>query len=360
MKTSLDENKQEYTVYMHKNKINNKVYIGQTRTSVNNRWQDGKGYKGCTLFERAINKYGWDNFDHIIVASNLTKEESCQMEKDLIALYESTNPQKGYNLSTGGESGHTGVPMSKEARNKISIANKGKVISEETRKKMSIASSKYKISALAYIRAVEVHSIPVVQLTKNGLYIETYSSSAEASRKTGINESTINSCCNKDGKAKSAGGFMWMRKADYDNCAKDELCYKNNHIRPIVQLDKHGSYMAEFESSAAAAKILGLKYYKNINHCLIGDSKSAYGFVWIYKDEYDANKDYSYKRNPYGNQYAVIQMDKNNNVIAEFNSVQEAHRTTGVNYSCICECCNGTQQTAGGFIWKRKNSVEQK
>jgi predicted GIY-YIG superfamily endonuclease len=51
-------NENKYTIYMHKNKINGKIYIGQTRTSVNDRWQDGKGYKGCTLFDRAINKYG--------------------------------------------------------------------------------------------------------------------------------------------------------------------------------------------------------------------------------------------------------------------------------------------------------------
>lgn len=219
---------------------------------------------------------------------------------------------------------------------------------------MSIASSKYKISALAYIRAVEVHSIPVVQLTKDGLYIETYSSSAEASRITGINESTINSCCNKDGKAKSAGGFIWMHQIDYDNCNKDELYYTNSHLRPVVQLDKSGVYIAEFESSKEAQIAMHKPTSNNINQCCRGEAMSAYGYIWVFKDQYDKNKDYSYQRRPYGNQYGVIQLDKEKNVIAEFNSVQEAHKITGVNYCCICECCNGTQQTAGGFLWVRK------
>lgn len=353
MKTSLGENKQEYTVYMHKNKINNKVYIGQTRTSVNNRWQDGKGYKGCTLFERAINKYGWDNFEHIIVASNLTKEESCQMEKDLIALYESTNPQKGYNISTGGESGHTGVPMSKEAREKISIANKGKIVSEETRKKMSVASSKYKISDLAYIRAAEVHNIPVVQLTKDGLYVNTYVSSAEAERQTGINAADISVC--RRGESKSAGGFIWVDASTY-NKQPDIFFYKNDHVRPVIQLSKTGEYVAEFESCKQAQIAMNKSTSNNINQCCRGESMSAYGFIWVYKDEYDENKDYTYKRKPYANQYPVIQLDRDGNFITEFNSVQDAHKTTGINYCCICDCCKGVQQTAGGFVWKKKTS----
>ena len=37
-------------------------------------------------FFRAIEKYGWDNFRHIIIASDLTEMEAKEMEKDLIAL----------------------------------------------------------------------------------------------------------------------------------------------------------------------------------------------------------------------------------------------------------------------------------
>lgn len=61
-----------YTVYMHTNKTNLKRYIGITGQTVQERWRDGKGYKSCILFNRAIQKYGWDGFEHEIVASNLT------------------------------------------------------------------------------------------------------------------------------------------------------------------------------------------------------------------------------------------------------------------------------------------------
>ena len=58
------------TIYLHRNKINNKVYIGQTIQSPEERWKNGNGYKGCYYFYNAIQKYGWDNFEHIILEQN--------------------------------------------------------------------------------------------------------------------------------------------------------------------------------------------------------------------------------------------------------------------------------------------------
>ena len=49
----------------------------------------------------------------------------------------------------------------------------------------------------------------------------------------------------------------------------------------------------------------------------------------------------------------VIQIDKNNNCIVNcFYGLSEASIQTGTNVACICECCNGHQKTAGGYLWK--------
>ena len=92
----------EYCIYIHKNRQNNKVYIGQTCQKPQRRWKKGKGYKNCYYFFNAINKYGWDSFEHIILKQHLTLEEANYWEKYYIQKYNSTNPQFGYNIREGG------------------------------------------------------------------------------------------------------------------------------------------------------------------------------------------------------------------------------------------------------------------
>lgn len=83
-----------YSVYMHI--AENKVYIGIT-TNITARWQRGHGYRSNAPFNDAIKRIGWSNITHTIIADSLTKQEAQAMESALIAQYDSTNPEKGYN-----------------------------------------------------------------------------------------------------------------------------------------------------------------------------------------------------------------------------------------------------------------------
>lgn len=98
---SENNKKRCYTLYKHINKNNGKIYIGITKLSPEERWSNGNGYKG-QIFGRAIEKYGWDNFEHIIIRKNLTKKEAEDLEVKFIEQYNSTNPKKGYNVAIGG------------------------------------------------------------------------------------------------------------------------------------------------------------------------------------------------------------------------------------------------------------------
>ena len=91
-----------YCVYMHKNKINGKVYIGQTCQDPERRWREGNGYKDSPRFYNAICKYGWENFEHIILKDGLTSEEADQSECELISAYQSNKENFGYNMTPGG------------------------------------------------------------------------------------------------------------------------------------------------------------------------------------------------------------------------------------------------------------------
>ena len=121
---------------------NNKKYIGLTSMKPSQRYgKDGNGYKRCKLFYRAIQKYGWDNIQHIILFEGLTKEEACKKEQELIAKYQSNNTKFGYNRSLGGESGSYGIKLTDEQRRKISERLKGHLTSDETRQKIGKANS---------------------------------------------------------------------------------------------------------------------------------------------------------------------------------------------------------------------------
>lgn len=130
-----------YCVYVHI-APNKKLYFGITSLKPEHRWlSNGAGYSNCTLFYRAIQKYGWDNFQHIILIDNLSKEIACECEKYLIAKYRSNESTFGYNNSKGGESGSYGHRLTEKQRKQISERNKGHIVSEETRRKIGEANS---------------------------------------------------------------------------------------------------------------------------------------------------------------------------------------------------------------------------
>lgn len=89
-----------YTVYIHISP-SNKYYVGLTKLKPSERWgMHGQMYKK-QAFYNAIIKYGWNNFQHEIIAEHLTRDEACQMERTLIKVLDS-NGSHGYNQDEGG------------------------------------------------------------------------------------------------------------------------------------------------------------------------------------------------------------------------------------------------------------------
>lgn len=181
----------EYVVYMHINKTNNKKYVGKTSQSINQRWRsNGSGYKG-QVFGRAIAKYGWDNFEHIIVAKGLSEEESNWLEIELIAAWDTMNPNNGYNRTKGGD-GQNGATISEETRMKISKSQKGKITSEETKRKISEAKRGAKNPTSKAVRCIETGQV--------------YGSAREASRALGKDKSAVTNSIRNHYKC---GGYHW-------------------------------------------------------------------------------------------------------------------------------------------------------
>lgn len=140
--TKLDDER-KWCVYCHTNKLNRKKYFGITSRTPEERWKYGDGYRNQIVFWRAIQKYGWNNFVHEIIADSLAEEEAKQMEITLIALHKTNcrryyNPAYGYNMTDGGD-GTSGRFITDETRQKISASLIGRKMSEEAKNKMSKA-----------------------------------------------------------------------------------------------------------------------------------------------------------------------------------------------------------------------------
>lgn len=125
-----------YTVYKH-TAPNGKVYIGITSRKPEHRWNGGRGYYMNKHFSAAIEKYGWDNMTHEILASGLEKESACEMEKALIRAFNSNDPEFGYNNSSGGEFPNSGHKQTEEERARHSAAVKGRKMPAEFCEKVS-------------------------------------------------------------------------------------------------------------------------------------------------------------------------------------------------------------------------------
>ncbi len=183
----------DFSVYMHVNKINGKRYIGITHyKNPNKRWINGRGYFRNEHFARAIEKYGWDNFDHIVVKQNLDKKAACALERELIAKYGTQDKAKGYNITDGGEFFH----HTEESKRLMSERRKGKGLhefSEEHRRKLS-----------------ENHGGGTDK--KKVLCLETgivYESINDAARALNITKKMISNCCRKIPHYNTAKGYHW-------------------------------------------------------------------------------------------------------------------------------------------------------
>ena len=205
---------QKYTVYKH-TAPNNKVYIGIT-CRLKQRW-GGNGYHySRQYFGRAILKYGWDNIEHEILFSDLTKEEAKAKEIELIKLYKSNNPDYGYNITPGGDipwnAGRTFEKYhSDETRKKMSESHKGKPAPS----KGCHRSDEFKQK----LRDYQYH--PILQIDKNGKVVNEFNNIKDVYVKTGV---AVSRCLS--GKFKTAGGYYWKWKENDQKCRNFTSSYE--------------------------------------------------------------------------------------------------------------------------------------
>lgn len=245
------EAQKTYVVYAHKNKINNKMYIGITGNSPEKRWDNGNGYRGQIFFED-IKKYGWENFEHKILIWGLTLEQANKWEKKLIEHYNCLYPNGYNNKGGGGASGFltnlTKQKLSKIFKGcknpKISISlkryykthdgtMKGKKFDEKSKYKMSIAKLgkpsikkgiKLNKEQLKKLRTDNKHCRKIICLNNLTVYI----SQTRASEELNISNKHIGDVCK--GRRPHTYNYRFMY---YDDFIK-EFPYLINKIKEDI------------------------------------------------------------------------------------------------------------------------------
>lgn len=219
----------EYKVYKHTTP-NGKVYIGITCRTVYKRWDNGRGYTYShnPHFSRAIKKYGWENIRHEVLFSGLTKAEAEAKEIELIAEHDATNPEKGYNIRSGGESGSR---LSDETRRKLSEMRKGEKnpmygrhdpkpwqrgdnrgIVGENHPMFGRRGADNPRTGQQHTEAAKEKMRAHNAMNKAVRCVETgavYRSAEEAGRAVGISGNGIRGVCDRRPHYKTAGGLHW-------------------------------------------------------------------------------------------------------------------------------------------------------
>lgn len=236
-------------IYKITNRINGKVYIGKTFNFIE-RWRQHVTGRGCTkILSSAIKKYGITSFTFEVLVEihsyDLDKLEITLSSLEMFFIKKYDSFHFGYNSTKGGD-GQRGRTVTKEIRDKIRTKLLGHKHSEETKLKMSISSmghpyteeSKQKMRSTWYNRPLEERD------------------SIKRMRLENLKK-------NNEQRVINAG---------------------IGHRKKVLQFSKKGELIREWDSAKEAGIFLTVKPCSSISGCCKGRLKTAFGFIWKYKE----------------------------------------------------------------------------
>lgn len=220
-------------VYIIKNMVNNKLYVGES-VNIWHRMYMHRNKDRKQVISKAISKYGIENFEvYVEYFPNFNKHELLIIEENLIKNLKCLYPN-GYNICSVGQECPSRKGISRPPRTKTWCENlskglKGRIISDSTKIKMSknrlgkrlSPETRMKISLKHKGRKKSIESVKaskqnnplrktVIQYDMDGNFITEYMSLYDAERATGAKATNISNTCK--GKYKSAKGFKWKFK----------------------------------------------------------------------------------------------------------------------------------------------------
>ena len=122
-----------------------------------------------------------------------------------------------------------------------------------------------------------------------------------------------------------------------------------------MQLDKTGMIVAEYSTVTEASRITKIES-DLIYACCRGKTKTAAGYQWVYKETYNTDQTYIFIN---VHIKPVVQLDKNNLFIAEYQSISESEKCTNIDNRAISAVCKNRRKTTGGYRWMYKEEYDK-
>lgn len=322
-------------IYIIKNNINKKVYVGQTIRGYRQRFSGHKSesrYVNRPLYN-AFKKYGIDNFYVELLEDNIPYEQLDEREIYWIKFYDCVSPN-GYNLSYGGYAYKTEEER-QIMRERVSGENNpmfgmngeknpfyNHSHTEETKKILS-EKAKNNYDNLSD-EEKEINNKRLNEASKS--YIEKYGGGFK-----GHNHSQES----KDRISETLKGRIFTEET------KQKMSENHAKKRKVVMIDDSGVAKI-FDSMTIACDYLKENNISTkpkpgtISNVCLKKQKTAYGFIWIYYEDYlEGNYNLDFKRKSKPQKVICLNTEK------EYNSANSASKDTGCFVSGILECCKG-------------------
>ena len=267
--------------------LNTDLKTGKQYTGQHHYDKEGEldpNYHGSgVLWTKVLKKRPKELIKEEYIKTCYSEEEMNSDEQYYIKLFKTLYPN-GYNLTEGGE----GCVASEESRKKMSLAQKGKHISEEQKKKLSIAlkgrimsdEHKKKIGEASKGRHHSEESKKKMSLSKKGKPSGMLGKKHSEESKKKMSQNHYDCSGEKNPLFGKHLSEETKKKMSLSKKGKPNLKLS----KKVLQFTLDGEFVKEWPSAAECGRN---GFDRNvIRLCCQGKYKQAYGFKWMYADDY--------------------------------------------------------------------------
>lgn len=199
------------------------------------------------------------------------------------------------------------------------------------------------------------HQKYVILIDKDGVEIEKYKSVSEAAMVNKFDRHLFSRTDAIDGVVTIKGMRFIVEKKENEfipvGHKGERPDLKGKGTRPVCKYSKDGFFLKDYLSAQDAAKELGKKSGGDITNCCKGKLKTAYGYIWRYKEDSAPQ--------PFKNKslHSIAQYTFDGEFVCTYPSITDAIKALGYGTpTCIGNNLAGRSHSAYGFIWKYANT----